>query len=52
MLNILHLINHLGRGGSEKYICLLAKKLHNRLCRFYPRIRRKAAEGSFSKKRD
>jgi len=35
MLNILHLINHLGRGGSEKYICLLAKKLHNRLCKFY-----------------
>jgi glycosyltransferase involved in cell wall biosynthesis len=35
MLNILHLINHLGRGGSEKYICLLAKKLHNRSCRFY-----------------
>jgi glycosyltransferase involved in cell wall biosynthesis len=35
MLNVLHLINHLGRGGSEKYICLLAKKLHNRLCRFY-----------------
>lgn len=35
MLNILHLINCLGRGGTEKYICLLAKKLHNRLCRFY-----------------
>ncbi|MGE5614780.1 MAG: glycosyltransferase [Bacillota bacterium] len=35
MLNVLHLINHLGRGGSEKYICLLAKKLHNKLCRFY-----------------
>jgi glycosyltransferase involved in cell wall biosynthesis len=35
MLNVLHLVNHLGRGGSEKYICLLAKKLHDRLCRFY-----------------
>lgn len=34
MLNVLHLIHYLGNGGSEKYICSLAEKLHNRLCNF------------------
>lgn len=35
MINVLHLINYLGSGGSEKYIFSLAEKLHNKTCRFY-----------------
>lgn len=35
MLNVLHLINYPGRGGSEKYILSLAEKLHGRGCVFY-----------------
>ena len=35
MLKILHLLNYLGSGGSEKYIYSLAKKLHGKLCEFY-----------------
>jgi glycosyltransferase involved in cell wall biosynthesis len=35
MIKVLHLINYLGTGGTEKYIYSLAAKLHNRLCRFY-----------------
>ncbi|MGI6776489.1 MAG: glycosyltransferase family 4 protein [Acetivibrionales bacterium] len=35
MLNVLHLINYPGRGGSERYIVSLAEKLHNKKCRFY-----------------
>lgn len=35
MQNILHLINYMGSGGSEKYIYLLAEGIHNKKCRFY-----------------
>jgi len=35
MLNVLHVLNYLGNGGSEKYIYSLAKKLHGKSCRFY-----------------
>ena len=35
MTTVLHLINYLGNGGSEKYILLLAEKLHDKSCRFY-----------------
>jgi len=35
MTNVLHLINYLGSGGTEKYILSLAEKLHNKSCRFY-----------------
>ncbi len=35
MQNILHLINYMGSGGSEKYINLLAEGMHNKKCRFY-----------------
>lgn len=35
MLNVLHLINYPGKGGSERYILSLAEKLHNKVCKFY-----------------
>lgn len=35
MINVLHILNYLGNGGSERYIYSLAKKLHNKSCRFY-----------------
>lgn len=35
MTNVLHLINYLGNGGTEKYILSLADKLHNKSCRFF-----------------
>ncbi|NLV35895.1 MAG: glycosyltransferase [Clostridiaceae bacterium] len=35
MIKVLHLINYLGSGGTEKYISSLAAKLHNKSCRFY-----------------
>lgn len=35
MLNILHLINYMGGGGTENYIYSLAKKLHNNKCKFF-----------------
>lgn len=35
MLNILHLINYTGGGGTESYIYSLAKKLHNNQCKFF-----------------
>jgi len=35
MLNILHLINYPGKGGSEKYILSLVEKLQNKNCKFY-----------------
>lgn len=35
MLRILHLLNYLGSGGSEKYIYSLAKKLHGGSCEFF-----------------
>lgn len=35
MLNILHLINYAGGGGTESYIYSLAKKLHNDQCKFF-----------------
>lgn len=35
MINVLHLINYLGSGGTEKYILSLGKKLHGNGCRFY-----------------
>jgi len=35
MLNILHLINYPGKGGSEKYILSLMEKLQNKDCKFY-----------------
>ncbi len=34
MHKVLHLLNYLGSGGSEKYIYSLAKKLHGTLCEF------------------
>lgn len=34
-LNVLHLLNYPGKGGSEKYILSLAKSLHNKNCTFY-----------------
>lgn len=34
MLNILHLINYTGGGGTESYIYSLAEKLHNNNCIF------------------
>ncbi|NMA32993.1 MAG: glycosyltransferase [Clostridiaceae bacterium] len=35
MLKVLHLLNYLGVGGSERYIQSLAKKLHGKSCEFY-----------------
>ncbi len=35
MLNVLHLINYPGKGGSERYILSLAEKLHDSKCKFY-----------------
>lgn len=35
MLNVLHLLNYLGNGGTEVYIHSLGKKLHNKSCKFY-----------------
>ena len=35
MKKVLHLLNYLGNGGTEVYIYLLAKKLHNKKCKFY-----------------
>lgn len=35
MIKVLHLINYLGTGGTEKYISSLAAKLHSKSCRFY-----------------
>lgn len=35
MINVLHLINITGGGGTESYIYSLAKKLHNNKCRFF-----------------
>ena len=35
MLNILHLINYPGKGGSEKYILSLMEKLHDKSCKIY-----------------
>jgi glycosyltransferase involved in cell wall biosynthesis len=35
MLRVLHLLNYLGGGGSEKYIYSLAKKLHGTSCEFH-----------------
>ncbi len=34
MIKVLHLINYLGAGGTEKYIYSLAEKLHNKSCKF------------------
>ncbi len=35
MHRVLHMLNYLGNGGTEKYIYSLAKKLHGRTCEFY-----------------
>ena len=35
MINVLHLINYAGKGGSEKYILSLAEKLNKKQCTFY-----------------
>lgn len=35
MQKVLHLLNYLGNGGSEKYIYSLAKKLHGSSCEFH-----------------
>ena len=35
MHRVLHLLNYLGNGGSEKYIYSLAKKLHGTSCEFH-----------------
>lgn len=35
MHKILHMLNYLGNGGSEKYIYSLAKRLHGKTCEFY-----------------
>ncbi len=35
MIKVLHLINYLGAGGTEKYIYSLSAKLHNKSCKFY-----------------
>lgn len=35
MLNILHLINYTGGGGTESYIYSLGKQLHNSKCKFF-----------------
>ena len=35
MKKVLHLLNYLGNGGTETYIYSLAKKLHNKTCKFY-----------------
>jgi len=35
MLNVLHLINYPGKGGTEKYILSLAERLHGNGCTFY-----------------
>jgi glycosyltransferase involved in cell wall biosynthesis len=32
---VLHLLNYLGNGGSEKYIYSLAERLHGKTCEFY-----------------
>ncbi|HHW30930.1 MAG TPA: glycosyltransferase [Clostridiaceae bacterium] len=34
-LNVLHLLNYPGKGGSERYILSLAEGLHNKNCTFY-----------------
>lgn len=34
-MNILHLINYTGGGGTESYIYSLAQKLHNNNCKFF-----------------
>lgn len=35
MHKVLHMLNYLGNGGSEKYIYSLAKRLHGKTCMFY-----------------
>jgi len=35
MLNVLHLINYPGKGGSERYILSLAEALHDNKCKFH-----------------
>lgn len=35
MHKVLHMLNYLGNGGSEKYIYSLAKRLHGKTCSFY-----------------
>lgn len=35
MHKVLHMLNYLGNGGSEKYIYSLAKRLHGKTCEFY-----------------
>lgn len=35
MINVLHLINYAGKGGSEKYILTLIKNMQNKYCNFY-----------------
>ncbi|MDI6618672.1 MAG: glycosyltransferase [Clostridiales bacterium] len=35
MINVLHLINYSGKGGTEKYILTLIKNLDKNGCRFY-----------------
>ena len=35
MHKVLHMLNYLGNGGTEKYIYSLAKKLHGKTCEFY-----------------
>lgn len=35
MINVLHLINITGGGGTESYIYSLAQKLHNNRCKFF-----------------
>jgi glycosyltransferase involved in cell wall biosynthesis len=35
MINVLHLINYPGQGGSEKYIISLAERLHDKECLFF-----------------
>ncbi len=35
MHKVLHMLNYLGNGGSEKYIYSLAKRLHGKTCEFF-----------------
>ncbi len=35
MINVLHLINYPGNGGTEKYVLSLAQRLHKNKCNFY-----------------
>lgn len=35
MLNVLHLINYPGKGGTEKYILSLAERLNNKSCKVH-----------------